>query len=149
MGRVKFGAKGKARARKTRLLLVASVLFGLLVALLAAVTLKGQFRWPADRQTWAILLGAAYVLNVLIVFSLMAVFLDYPRLCLIGILYAMPVPLDLLARQMTGIKLGFASIATPALVIIVTGSISLGCFLHDYPAIEVPAQGAPLQGEKR
>jgi hypothetical protein len=139
MGRVKVGQKGKARKRKARILLTASVLVGA-VLFVVALVVPGN---APGRRNLAIVFPAVYVLNMLVIFSLGAHFLDFSRLYLIGVMYALPVPLDIALEEFAGIDLGFAVFAAPAAVILLIGTVLFIRFLRDYP---VPAQGPSTGG---
>lgn len=133
MGRVKLGPKGKARKRTARALVAASVLVGVVLFVIALVALGN----PPERLDLRIVFPAVYVLNMLVVFSLGAYFLDFARLYLIGVMYALPVPLDILLDRLVGTDLAFVAFAAPASVILAIGTILFIRFLRDYP---VPAQ---------
>jgi hypothetical protein len=137
MGRVKFGPKGKARKMKARVLLAISVLVGVVVFLFTALALKGN--WSEGLPLHLIIPGV-WAMNMLVVFSLGAYFLHYERLYLIGVLYALPVPLDIWLDEYVGIKLGFIAFAVPAAIILIMGLVVFMRFLRDYP---LPADGEP------
>ena len=139
MGRVKIGQKGKARKRKARMLVTASVLVGVVLFVIAMVA-RGN---PPRRLNLTIVFPAVYVLNMLVIFSLGAYFLDFSRLYLIGVMYALPVPLDIALDEFVGIDIGFAAFAAPAAVILLTGAVLFIRFLRDYP---VPTQGPSTGG---
>jgi hypothetical protein len=139
MGRVKLGPKGKARKRKTRVLLTASVLVGVVVFAIALVA-RGN---PPRRLNLAVVFPAVYALNMLVVFSLGAYFLDFARLYLIGVMYALPVPLLITLDEIAGIDIGFGAFAAPAAVILLIGMVLFIRFLRDYP---VPEEAPPTEG---
>jgi hypothetical protein len=129
MGRVKFGPKRKAKLSWVRVILFISVLVGAGVfgAALAMRTnrpewLNGTFVFPA-----------AWMANAMVVFSLGAHFLDFSRLYLIGVMYALPVPLDIVFRQLTDIDLSFIAFGAPAMVILIIGLVVFARFLREYP----------------
>lgn len=135
MGRVKFGPKGKARKKKTRLVLAISVLVGMVFFVAAQAVTGNLSKW----MTLEFIFPAGWVVNCIVVFSLMAYFLDFSRLYLIGVLYALPVPLDIIQREFEGIDLTFAAFGVPAAVILFTGAVVFIRFLRDYP---LPTEGA-------
>ena len=139
MGRVKVGQKGKARKRKARMLVTASVLVGVVLFVIALVA----YRNPPRRLNLATVFPVVYVLNMLVIFSLGAYFLDFSRLYLIGVMYALPVPLDIALDEFAGIDIGFAVFAAPAAVILFIGTVLFIRFLRDYP---VPVEGPPVEG---
>jgi len=129
MGRVKFGPKRKATLNWVRALLFVSVLAGV-AAFLVAVAMRGN---PSQWLNVALFFPAAWVVNVLVVFGLGAYFLDFSRLYLIGLMYAIPVPLDMMLVKVAGIDLSFAAFGLPAAVILLVGTVVFLRFLHDYP----------------
>jgi hypothetical protein len=139
MGRIKIGQKGKARQRKARVLVTASVLVGVVLFVVALVALRN----PPRRLNLVAIFPVVYVLNMLVIFSLGAYFLDFSRLYLIGVMYALPVPLDIALDEFAGIDIGFAAFAAPAAVILLIGTVLFIRFLRDYP---VPAQGPSTGG---
>jgi hypothetical protein len=134
MGRVKFGPKGKARKKKARIILAISVLVGLVLFVFTWLAFKGD--WD-EGLPLHIIIPAVWAVNMLVVFSLGAYFLDFDRLYLIGVLYALPVPVDFLLRELAGIRLGFIVFAVPAAAILIMGVTVLVRFLRDYP---IPAE---------
>ena len=137
MGRVKFGPRGKTRRRKAAVLLAISVLVGALVFIVTSLGLKGNL---SDGLPLHLVVPAAWALNMLVLFSLGAYFLDYDRLYLIGVLYALAVPLLIWLDEFAGIKLGFIALAVPAGIILIVGLVVLVRFLRDYP---LPAEETP------
>ena len=134
MGRVKFGPKGKARRKKVRLILAASVVVGIVLFLMVWLVVKGG--WSEGLLPMAIIVPVVWAVNALTVFSLGAYFLEFERLYLIGVLYAIPVPIDILLDELAGIKLGFIAFAVPALVILIMGLVVFVRFLRDYPVLQ-------------
>ena len=129
MGLVKFGPKRKRKLTKVKVVLLISVLMG---AVLFVVTLFSMH----NRPEWlnpALVLGAAWVVNCIVVFSLGAYFLDLPRLYAYGLLFAIPVPTDILLHKLTDLDLTFIAFGVSALVILVIGTVMFVRFLRDYP----------------
>jgi hypothetical protein len=143
IGRVKIGPKGKARKRKARVLLFFSVVVGLALFLVALVAYNHPAGWASLVRY---LLPAVWALNMLIVFGLGAYFLEFNRLYLHAVLYALPVPVDFLVRELTGVNLGYIAFTVPALIILLVGGVVLARFLRDYPLPEPPAAGEALNG---
>lgn len=135
IGRVKFGPARQTRQKKVRLVLFASVAFGLLAWFVSAAVWRGDF---GRGLPWDVLFPVVYALNMLIVFGLGAYFLDFPRLYLIAVLFALPVPIDMLLKNNLGIDLSFYAFAVPALLIICIGSFYLVRFLRENPIKEAP-----------
>jgi hypothetical protein len=131
MGRVRFGPKRKAKLSWVRVILFISVLVGAGV-FVAASAMRG------NRPGWlnaAFFAPAAWVVNAIVVFSLGAYFLDFSRLYLIGVMYALPVPLDILLDELAGIDLSFIAFGVPAMVILIIGLVVFTRFLRDYPLL--------------
>ena len=131
MGRVKFGPKRKAKLSWVMVILFISVLVG------AGVFVAG-LAMRTNRPGWlntAFFLPAAWVVNAIVVFSLGAYFLDFSRLYLIGVMYALAVPLDIVFRQLTDIDLSFIAFGAPAMVILIIGLVVFTRFLRDYPLL--------------
>jgi len=131
MGRVKFGPKRKAKLNWVRVVLLLSVLVGAGV-FVAGLAIRGNL---SERLNAAFFFPAAWIVNVIVVFSLGAYFLDFNRLYLIGVMYALPVPLDILFRKVADIDLSFIAFGVPAIVILIVGSVMLVRFLRDYPLL--------------
>ena len=130
-GLVKFGSKRKAKLNWVRVVLFLSVLVGAGVFLVVSA-MRG------NRPGWlnaAFFFPVAWVVNAIVVFSLGAYFLDFSRLYLIGLIYALPVPLDILFRQFTDIDLSFIAFGAPAMVILIIGLVVFTRFLRVYPLL--------------
>ena len=131
MGRVKFGPKRKAKLNWVRVVLFISILAGAGVFLVALAMRTNRPEW----LNAAFFFPAAWIVNVIVVFSLGAYFLDFNRLYLIGVMYALPVPFDILFRKVADIDLSFIAFGVPAIVILIVGSVMLVRFLRDYPLL--------------
>lgn len=136
MGQVKFGPKRKAKLNKVRIVLFLSVIIGL-VAFVAANTVRYN---PSGMANPGFLFPLGWMINALLVFSLMAYFMDFPRLYLIGLLYAITVPIDIAIKEFAGINLAFIAFGIPAAIIFVMGIIILHRFLYEYP---LPSEETP------
>lgn len=134
MGQVKFGPKSESRKRKTRLLLFASVAFGLVVFFLSVGVYRGDF---GQGLPWNILFPLIYALNMLLVGGLGAYFLDFPRLYVIAVLFALPIPMVEITKQTLSLDVAFYAFAVPALVIICMGLFYLVKFVRKYPVVEM------------
>ncbi|MFQ6036208.1 MAG: hypothetical protein ACE5NM_10250 [Sedimentisphaerales bacterium] len=130
MGFVKFGPKRKRKIGKSRIILLGSVLAGAIVFVATALVIRS---YPAGRPKLLLLLPAAWVANAIIVFSLLAYYLDCTRLYVYGVLFALPVPVDMVVKEFVGVNLSPIAIAIPAIVMLVIGTVLLVRFLCDYP----------------
>jgi hypothetical protein len=143
MGRVKFGPKGKARRKKARLLLTISVVVGALLFVFIWLAVAGKWSQGAP---WRLIAPLVWTVNVLIVFGLGGYFLDFQRLYLIGLMYALAVPLDETLRALFGLDLSPLAFGLPALVILGMGLVVFARFMRQYPLPsdrDVNAEAAP------
>ena len=130
MGFVKFGPQRKSKIRKSRTVLLASVVAGVAVFLVALLAMRGS---SAGRPRLMIFLPLAWMVNAIVVFSLLAYYLDCTRLYAYGVLFAMPVPLDMAIKKFAGVNLSPVTLAIPATVMLVVGMVLLLGFLRQYP----------------
>jgi hypothetical protein len=145
MGRVKFGPKRKAKLNVVRLLLAISVLVGVSVYLIA-LTIKGS---PSGWLNIKFMFPAIWIVNVLVLFSLGAYFLDFKRLYLIGVMYALPVPVDMVLKEFAHLRLAFITFGVPAAIILSIGLVLFVHFVRDYPlaADEAPSAERVFRGK--
>jgi len=129
IGTVVFGPRGRARLTKAQILLAISCVTGLVAFLLIASAIGNAARQPVMDH----IVPLFWVVNMLVLFSLAAYFLNYVRLYVIGFLYAIAVPADKILRQVLHIDLSVVAFGMPALVIIIMGVIVLVRFLCKYP----------------
>lgn len=134
LGRARFSAERQKRRRKTSLVLFMSVMFGLGVWFAASVFGQGA---PSAAETWRPIVPIIYVLNVLVVFGLMGYFLEFERLYFIGVMFAIPLPLDLYLRTHRGLDIGTWLYALCALAVLVVGAFHLARFLQTHPLPDV------------
>ncbi|NOY99857.1 MAG: hypothetical protein GXP40_11780 [Chloroflexi bacterium] len=139
MGRVKFGAGRKTRQKKVRLILFVSVIFVVFVLLVALAAKGGGF---GDGLPWKSILPGVYALNMLVVFGAGAYFLEFERLYFIGVMFALPVPLDAMLTEFAGIDLGASVFIVPAALVVAVGSWHLARFMRAYPVVSIPGQEA-------
>jgi hypothetical protein len=130
IGQVKFGSARKTRRLKTTLVLFISVVVGLVVMLVTGAVRKNPDMLGI---VWQTLIPAVWAINVLVVFGLMGYFLEFERLYFIGLLYAIPLPLDAILRAQAGIRIGMWLFFGLGLLIVVVGTIYLFRFLRDHP----------------
>lgn len=128
LGLVRFEA---ARQRRQRQLFVANVLLVLLTLLLMALGKLGLLAGLAD--WWGTAVAAAIFVAG---FSVIAYFLDYPRLYLYGWLFALAEPIGAALNTATGSPFpnGFTLIS---LLIFAVGLAAFARFLRRYPLVEV------------
>lgn len=127
IGRAKFSGERKTRNRKTTLVLTISVLFGCIIFLITATNISPI---TSNIHFGAVVFGT----NAIIVFSLMAYFLDFNRLYLYGWFFAASIVFVELSRSYVGTTydnvIGFGSFGA---IIIIIGLVYLIRFLHRYP----------------
>jgi hypothetical protein len=130
LGAVKFGPARKARLSASVLILAGSALFGLVLFLLLSDRLVPG--WLSGRAIGLIAFG----LNALIVFSLLAYFLDFSRLYGYAVLWALAFPASEAVAAHTPLSGAFAFLFTIggfSAVMLGIGIVLLVRFLRDYP----------------
>jgi len=128
MGLVKFGPQRKAKLKKTRAVLFLSALLGVITFVLRAT-------WNIE---WAAIPIPAYVwaVQAIVVFGLGAYFLDVSRFYAYGVLYAIPVPVDIVLLQNTGLPgFMFLPFGVSGVVMVLIGAVLFIRFLRDYPLL--------------
>lgn len=134
MGRVKFGVKRKKMQNYTRLVLLFSVVVGLIMYWVTASIYAGEsggifsMRW---------LMPLVWVLNIVIVAGAAAYFLEYDRLYIIGLLYALTVPLDFVIKIATQVDVGMYIFLVAGLIILLMGSVYLYRFMRDHKPLNL------------
>ena len=132
IGRVEFGPKGRSRLKKTAIVFSASVIVGIAAFVVAMITYSGGL----GGLNAAVLLPVIYILNMVVVFGLWAWFFELPRFYLVGVLYALPLPLIIGFDEMAGIRIGYLSFAIPGTIILLMGLVILIRFLRRYPPLQ-------------
>ena len=126
LGKTEFSKKRKTRQIKTTIILAISVIFGLIMFIVAATNLLS---FDNNAYTAAIIFG----INAIIVFSLMAYYLDFPRLYLYGFFFAAPIVISELSYTYIGSQydnvIGFGFFG---FLIILIGLVYLVRFLKNY-----------------
>jgi hypothetical protein len=130
MGFVKFGPERKRRITKSRIVLLISVLAGVIVFLVASMLIQGN---STGRSKLLLFAPVAWVANSIVVFSLLAYYMNFTRLYLYGVLFALPVPFDAVIKQLTGLNLSPIAFAVFGTAMLAVGTVLLVRFLHDYP----------------
>ena len=129
IGRVKFQAK---KSRKISVVLFISVIVGLIVWWIAADMIDTS---PEQRAALNNLFPLIYALNALIVFGSIGYFTSFERLYYIGILFALPVPLDYWLYKNYNIDLDYIAFIVPAAIIVGIGIWYFVRFLKNYPPV--------------
>jgi len=134
MGKAKFGQFGKVRRSKAKLLSFASVLVGLIVFLiLEGFSENGQI--AGIPRVYIVAVG--WTFTAMLVFGLAGYFLDFNRLYLIGAMYALSFPLDIIVRDLWQTeRWAFLAYGIPALIVLAVGAYFLLNFLQKYPTVQ-------------
>jgi hypothetical protein len=132
LGRAKFGPARRQKIIKTRLVLGASVLLGLAVWAL----------FSSGHGLGVDLILLVFAANILIVFGAMAYFLDFDRLYIYAVLYALSMPVGQALEEHAGLPDAGAVFWVTAGATLVTGIVRFVRFLRDYsvPPVEGMAQ---------
>ncbi|MCP4138848.1 MAG: hypothetical protein GY755_00900 [Chloroflexi bacterium] len=130
MGRVKFGAVRQKKEKNVRLILFLSIVVGLAVYWFFEGVNSGKIETGFSLKTFFPLLYAG---NMVLVFGLMAYFLDFERLYFIGLMFALPVPIDFWINGNYGIDPGYLVFLFPAILVVGIGLWYLIRFLKAYP----------------
>jgi hypothetical protein len=141
MGFVKFGRQRKGKIRKSHVVLLGSAVVGVVAFLVASQVI---YSTQAGRPRLIDFMPLVWAVNAIAVFSLLAHYLDCPRLHGYGVLFALPIPVDRAIRTFAGVNLSPVAFAVPAIVMLAIGVVLLVSFLRRYPR---PAEEADL-GEK-
>lgn len=124
IGVVKFGKQRKKSTFRVTLILVLSAIFGLVMVFLPKLGLISK-----NVPVIAIILP----LNILVVFGLMAYFLNYDRLYWYSILLAASFETFFLMKEFLKVQDGAYIIMASSLLIIVVGIVLFVKFLKRYP----------------
>ena len=129
LGLVKFSPERKAKRTKVIIIMVISQLVLLTILFIAIVK-------PFEV---GFLLSIIVTLNIFVAFALIAYYLDYSRMYIIGVLFAMSEPMYYFLDHNTNIThIGLIAYGIPAIIILVMGTVALWQFLQKYP---LPSEG--------
>ena len=109
---------------------VAILLAGAIVLILSITAFTSDW---SDGLPMGLIFPAVYAINMLLVFGLMAHFLAYDRLYLIGVLYALPLPVDMVLKRFAEIRITYLLFAVCGIVIVVIGLVTFVRFLRENP----------------
>lgn len=132
IGRVKFGPKARSRHTKTVIVLSGSAVVGLVLFVLAASSRSGGI----GALNTDVLMPVIYVLNMVVVFGMFAWISGVTRFYLVGVAYAVPLPLAIGLKELAGIRIGYFSFAIPGALICLMGIVVLIRFLRQYPPLQ-------------
>jgi hypothetical protein len=131
IGHVKFGSKRKAKVKGVAAMTFVILLLGLFVgALWWGGTKTGLPEWvagiPLPPVIWMVLLITA--------FSLAAYFLDFSRLYLYGVLYAISLPTRIILKQNPALgSISLIAYFVSGSVMVLIGAVLFIRFLREYP----------------
>lgn len=132
IGRVKFGPKGKTRIKRTTIIMSGSALVGLLAFVLATMLHSGSI----TSLNPDLVLPLIWVINSVVVFGLWAWVAGIPRFFLIGILFALPLPLLIGLKELADVRIGYGAFAIPGLLVTLMGVVILARFVRKYPPLK-------------
>jgi hypothetical protein len=120
IGRVKFGPKGKARVRKTTIILSGSALVGLLAFILATMLHSGSI----TNLNPDLVLPLFWVINSVVVCGLWAGGAGIARFFLIGL------------KELANVRIGYEAFGLPGLIVLLMGVVILARFIRKYPPLK-------------
>ena len=133
MGFVKFGPQRKGKIKRSHVVLLGSAVVGAVAFLVVSPAMRGP---EAVRLRSISFMPLVWAVNAIVVFSLLAHYLDCPRLYGYGVLFALPVPVDRAIKTFAGVNLSPVAFAVPAIIMLAIGGVLLGSFLRRYPKPE-------------
>jgi hypothetical protein len=133
MGVVKFGTERKKKRNIVRFLLFISVLVGVAMWFLTASAMNGEAGLLSKKWFFPMV----WLLNMLMVFGLGAYFLEYERLYLIGFLYALVIPLDVVIKTVMNVDVDIYIFLIGGMIIVIMGLIYLIRFIRDYKPMDL------------
>lgn len=130
MGIIKPGPSRKKKLTKARIVLLISFVFGMLLFIIptAIQSTGGEVARP-----WYFIAGI-FALNVLLVLGLLAYYMDYDRLYIIAVLFALTLPLrEILSLYFVSPYIVLIAFGIPGAIVLVMGIFYLFRFLKKYP----------------
>ena len=133
IGWVQFGTR-----RRVRMFMVTTILFILVGGTFILGFIANARGGLIKDGSQAKLIGTIGIsLFFLVFFSLTAYMLEYKRLYLIGVLFAIPLPITILVKRTLGLDVDFYAFTIPALIIICMGLFYLMRFMRQHPVVEM------------
>lgn len=124
LGLAKFGSERRARRKKVIVGLIITQLVLLIILILSFL----------KAVTSGFLTSVIVTLNILVALSLLAYYLDYPRMYIIAVLFAMTEPTYYYLQHHTNITyIGVIAYGVPAGIILIMGIVVFSRFLRRYP----------------
>lgn len=137
IGMVIFGEARKAKNKKLSFVLSLTTLLGVLVFIAAGVVYFVVDQGAATNWTPAIFIPfALFAVVSVVVFSVAAYLLDYPRAYLYGWFFGLSMPLNILLDELFGISLPLVTALFSAVMIFI-GLVLFVRFLQTHPIVDV------------
>ena len=131
LGTFQPGPRRKLRISRTRWVLLGSVVLGLIIFGITTLALAG----PGSVDWLAVIVPAAWFINAVLVFSIMAYNLDVPRFYVYGVIGGLLMPLLIWPEELWGIEVpGWLVFGAAGLALVGFGLVKLRRFLRQYPA---------------
>jgi hypothetical protein len=130
MGIIRPGPSRKKKLTKASIVLLISFIFGMLLLIIptAIQSTGGEIARP-----WYFIAGI-FALNVLLVLGLLAYYMDYDRLYIIAVLFAVTLPLrEILSLYFVSPYIVLIAFGIPGAIVLVMGIFYLFRFLKKYP----------------
>jgi hypothetical protein len=145
MGLVKFGPARKKKLMTVRIIIAISVVIGfVLFSIPLAIQAAGGN--PSDVSGMAIIGLVIFPVNFLVVFGLMAYYMDYSRLYGIAVLFAATILIAEVLEQVTTLAfIGLIAFGLPAAIVLTMGTLVLIKFLREFP---LPAEEVEVKVNK-
>ena len=132
MGIIRYGTTRKKKLKIVSLVLTMSVLFGAVVFIFTLLTTKSAWTYGIS---FDLLLPLVWLVNAVVVFSLMAYFMDYPCFYLYGFFFGLPLSVDTILKYYFGLRLLIPLFIFPGLILVIIGVRLLVKFLKTYPVL--------------
>ena len=137
MGMVMFGEARKAKNKKLSFVLSLTILLGVLAFLIAIAAYFAVDRGATTNMTPAIFVPfALFAALSVVIFSVAAYLIDYPRAYLYGWFFGLSMPLNILLDELFGISLPLATALFSAVMILV-GLVLFVRFLQTHPIVDI------------
>jgi hypothetical protein len=129
MGIIKPGAARKKKLHKVRVVLLISFIFGMILFILPFII---QSSGGEVARPWYFI-AVIFALNVLVVLSLLAYYMDYDRLYVIAVLFALTLPVrEILNLYWNSPYINLLAFGIPGAIVLVMGIFYLNKFLKSY-----------------
>ena len=139
LGTFKPGPVRRSKLHRTRLVLAGSVVVGLVAWIVTAAYVGGELDAGIPMH---VVIPSVWALNALVVFGLMAHFMDYPRLYAWSVLFAVTLPLQVWLPRFTALEpTPLLTFGLPGAVMISVGAVLFARFVKENP---LPGKGVGI-----